>query len=144
MSHHQLLLTSGEGEQYVKLFSGTIQKINSIDPQDAYAGIRYNNAGSYPRQQVAGTTLSWTSVDSWCLQYLPGSYEFLCTVVTGPNTPTGTLNTWLNASLFTGPNWYLAKTDVGLIGTVLSIRARLAATSVVVASSILTLRAQVS
>lgn len=138
MSHHQLLFVSAASP--VKLLSTTIQR-TSVDPADAYAGIRYSNAAGGPTQRAQGTTLSWTSIDSWLLQGAVGDYEFRALVATGPSTPTGTLNTWVAANVLQGPNWYLARTTVGSLGCILTIEARLAVGGTVVAVSSVILRA---
>lgn len=145
MSHHQLLLTSAAGGGgTVKLFSGTIQKLNSIDPQDAYAGIRYNNAGIYPRQHVSTTALTWSSVDTWCLDGIPADFQFRAEVLSG-STPLGiAVNTWYTANISSGPYWYLWQSNVGQTACGLFIQARLTSNQTVIASSFLTLRVVVS
>lgn len=144
MSHHQLLFVSAGGGGEVKLFSGTIQKLNSIDPQDAYAGIRYNKSGIYPRQHVSTTALTWSSVDTWCLQGIPSDFQFRAQVLSG-STPLGyAVNTWITADVSSGPQWYLWQSNIGQTACGLFIEARLTSNQTVIASSYLTLRVVVS
>lgn len=140
MSHHQLLFTSVSAGGGVKITNFTAQR-TSVDPADAYAGVKFNNASPYAEQRAQGTTLTWTNIDSWLLSGTPSDYEFRALVTTGPSTPTGSMNLWINASLLTGPNWYLAQTTVGSKGCVLSVEARNASTLAIVATGSFILRA---